>query len=74
MVMLFRCGIGEAMNKFKDWEVLAERVTGNGITRVMINQKSEIAKFHFMSGKDIDGVGWDLVFYCGRVSNQMVLF
>lgn len=82
MVLLYRCKLGEGMNRFRNWQVLEEKVTGNGITRVMINEKSEIAKFHFMSGKDIDGVYppvqqpeyWELVFFCGRVDNQMVLF
>lgn len=74
MVLLYRCKLGEGMNRFRNWQVLSEKTTGNGITRVMISDRDEIAKFHFMSGKDIDGVGWDLVFFCGRVSNQMVLF
>lgn len=74
MDLLFRCKLGEAMNKFKNWQVVAEKATGNGITRILINDRNEMYKFHFMSGTDIDGIGWDLVYCCGRVSNQMVLF
>lgn len=73
MDLLSRCR-GDAMNRFKNWQVLGEKVTGNGVTRIMISDRNEIAKFHFVGGKDIDGVYWELVFYCGRVSNQMVLF
>lgn len=73
MELLFRYR-GNAMNRFKNWKVLEEKTTGNGITRLMISDRNEIARFHFMGGKDIDGVGWDLVFFCGRVDNQMVLF
>lgn len=74
MELLFRYIGDDAMNRFKNWQILEEKVTGNGITRLMISDKNETAKFHFISGKDIDGMHCELVFYCGRVSNQMVLF
>lgn len=73
MDLLFRYR-GDAMNRFQNWEILAEKVTLNGVTRIMISDKSEIAKFHFIGFKDIDGAYCELVFYCGRVSNQTVLF
>jgi len=74
MELLFRYIGDDAMNRFKNWKILEEKVTRNGVTRVMISDRDEIAKFHFISGKDIDGTHCELVFFCGRLDNQMVLF